>query len=980
MTTQIAEEDALTWASNINSEESSPLNSTNSPHCSDDFSAACTFVTTFTPSFHHTECPDENGFLPPILDTGATHCLLPLRWMTNEQASSCKKIHLHVASGSKVRALLHDNIIYCSTVTRPLISVGQMKSMLDLRFVWNDSSPLLLACSGGLKYVLLEATIFHNLPVITSHEMMTLLEAVHTFTATGSLWNAATWSEKLGHKLPLYHWSAPSHPIHLPHDDAAFTDDPQVMFSSMDAVDLLEAAIGDTPPLLSSSSQVVPLQLSSSSSDALPSSSVITFNIADHDPPTEDEQPKKERRAAHENGSSQSQNSLGTMQGKVRRRTRRRRTGQSSFTNSTLSTDVTSGSSTMDIASTIEKSTDHLCSTDCTHSSDFGCHTSSFTIDHESVQSSVRLLLDHRLPKARQRTNVVTPDYVPRGRLFGGYTTRGEGVTIASYRFPQVVSAIHDIASTRPPGFTDEPYLSAQVNASTSLPVHKDKNNHSFTWLIAFGNFSGGRLWIESPIGTHPPPNPRNAVERKLRGDYHDTHNTWICFDPQLYHALEEVTSGNRVSIALFTPKGWNKLTHNCMDELIDIGFYPPHSALSTDAGPTSSTAAASPNSIHTSSRATPTGSVATSTLTLADPLVRDVSSTSLLSSGACMDSSDLATSIFGPLPSEALTFNLPQPDDERTLQEWCSSELVSLPSTALPASDGTVMPLNQREQEELSNTFDQVTLLNQTCAVGAFKQKAQEKFIGQLGTSIGQLTLFTLTLPVPLPLQTMALPTSLVGALRLPGFPLLIDVRLLTSRGSVEVCDALERMVAFFESLQSEGFTITDSSRIKRLHSDRAGEFTAPYFERFLTNHKSIYHTFTSGYDPQANGTAERTVGLVKSLAARALATAQLDSSYWSYSVRYAAQSLLCHALQRHQRSLPFGSSVVAQELDHKNIKFPNSRTVTGRLLFWDHMQDQVSYILVPPGDDNIDFLVYRASIPARLPPAINIDELHWN
>ena len=166
--------------------------------------------------------------------------------------------------------------------------------MLDLRFVWNDSSPLLLACSGGLKYVLLEATIIHNLPVITSHEMMVLLEAIHEFTATCALWNAGTWSRKLGCKL--FHSSTPSHPIHLPHDDAAFTDDPQVMFSSMDTLDLLEAAIGDTSPLLSSSSQVVPLQLSSSSSDVLPSSSVITFNIADHDPPTEDEQPKKEGR------------------------------------------------------------------------------------------------------------------------------------------------------------------------------------------------------------------------------------------------------------------------------------------------------------------------------------------------------------------------------------------------------------------------------------------------------------------------------------------------------------------------------------------------------------------------------------------------------------------------------------------------------------------------------------------------------------
>ena len=34
------------------------------------------------------------------------------------------------------------------------------------------------------------------------------------------------------------------------------------------------------------------------------------------------------------------------------------------------------------------------------------------------------------------------------------------------------------------------------------------------------------------------------------------------------------------------------------------------------------------------------------------------------------------------------------------------------------------------------------------------------------------------------------------------------------------------------------------------------------------------------------------------------------------------------------------------------------------------------MSYILVPPGDDSIDPLAYRASIPARLPPAINIDE----
>ena len=36
---------------------------------------------------------------------------------------------------------------------------------------------------------------------------------------------------------------------------------------------------------------------------------VVTFNITDPDPPTEDEQPKKEEGAAHKKGSSQSHDS-----------------------------------------------------------------------------------------------------------------------------------------------------------------------------------------------------------------------------------------------------------------------------------------------------------------------------------------------------------------------------------------------------------------------------------------------------------------------------------------------------------------------------------------------------------------------------------------------------------------------------------------------------------------------------------------------
>ena len=128
---------------------------------------------------------------------------------------------------------------------------------------------------------------------------------------------------------------------------------------------------------------------------------------------------------------------------------------------------------------------------------------------------------------------------------------------------------------------------------------------------------------------------------------------------------------------------------------------------------------------------------------------------------------------------------------------------------------------------------------------------------------SIAQFTLYTLTLLVLLLSQMMALPIP-VGALRMPGFPLFIDVRNLTSKTSTEVCDELEKMVAFFESLQSEGFTIGETSRSKRVHSDRAGEqreLIAPYLARLLANRKTIHHSFTFCYDRQANGIAERTV-----------------------------------------------------------------------------------------------------------------------
>ena len=459
-----SQEDAHTWASDIELEEihfTNPFSSSNYPHSLSncDFATACTFYTTFNPCFRSSEQADENGLLPPILDTRATHCLLPLRWLTPDQRAFAKRIRLKVASGTSVRALLYNNLIYCKTVSRPLISVGQLKAMLDVRFIWSDSSPLLVACSGGLKYILVESAVIQHLPVISSHEMTVLLEALHDFTSTGTLWNAATWSQHLGRKLALFHWSAPTQ--RLPSDHASFTDDPQVMFSSM----ACDPSLEETPlppsvqifPLPSSSSSSSSRSLHAASSDALPSSSVFTYNLGDHDPPTEDEESTgdggERRNSVHrivadegatstrsdEEKSSDSQTH--TQSHLCHEKARVKKENRSNQTNDTVLANGTATSG-MDNAFALGKSKDKKVR--------FASHTTSHTTELGSVQSSVDILLQHKLPKARQRTNVVTQDYTPRGRLFGGYTTRGEGVTMASYRFPEVVFShpLHSCHST----------------------------------------------------------------------------------------------------------------------------------------------------------------------------------------------------------------------------------------------------------------------------------------------------------------------------------------------------------------------------------------------------------------------------------------------------------------------------------------------------------------------------------------------------
>ena len=153
--------------------------------------SACTFYTTFTPASNSTEPTDENGIFPqswiqePL--TAFFHCC-------GSPTSNRSHPRRFTSMWQVERALLYQNVICCATISCPLISVGQLKTMLELRMVWGDSSPSIHACSGGLRYILIEASIYHNLPVITLQETQVLLQAIGDFTRHGTLYNAATWS------------------------------------------------------------------------------------------------------------------------------------------------------------------------------------------------------------------------------------------------------------------------------------------------------------------------------------------------------------------------------------------------------------------------------------------------------------------------------------------------------------------------------------------------------------------------------------------------------------------------------------------------------------------------------------------------------------------------------------------------------------------------------------------------------------------
>ena len=367
----------------------------------------------------------DNPNKAPILDTGATRCLLHLSWMSEDVIEKAERIHLGVANGTRSRALLWNNIMYSPHTARPLISVGQLEAMLDLRLVWDDGPPMLLFCSSRIKYVLMKARVYHGLPIVSVEELKVLIDAIDDFTVTGKLWSYADWRDALGRDFEIF-------------GDSMRRDRPQTIDKEEENETLHTSRKGHD--MLCTSRKGPDVQDS-------PGKGV-----------------EIERETEIED------TECNTRKGKEKH-VRLKVTETEVDAVDQIPTDSIALDATPISRKGPLSSIDDVDNT-------IAQEASEISNDEMSEDDAKEIILNHPLPKARQRTNIVSDDYVPEGRLFGAFTTRGEGITQATFRFPLAVKALMKLASTREGPCADEGFLSAQVNSGVSLPVHKDKNNH----------------------------------------------------------------------------------------------------------------------------------------------------------------------------------------------------------------------------------------------------------------------------------------------------------------------------------------------------------------------------------------------------------------------------------------------------------------------------------------------------------------------
>lgn len=141
-------------------------------------------------------------------------------------------------------------------------------------------------------------------------------------------------------------------------------------------------------------------------------------------------------------------------------------------------------------------------------------------------------------------------------------------------------------------------------------------------------------------------------------------------------------------------------------------------------------------------------------------------------------------------------------------------------------------------------------------------------------------------------------------------------------SRASANLMEAVARMVT---KLRYYGLPV------KRLHSDRAREFTAKRARQWALD-RGILRTFTDGSSWKMNGRAEAEVGFMKRLTNTLIKGTGIEEKLWPLAARHAGERRWRTQLQAMDYPVrplrPFGSKAMA------NVKPGTTGRRTGRFI----------------------------------------------
>lgn len=196
-----------------------------------------------------------------------------------------------------------------------------------------------------------------------------------------------------------------------------------------------------------------------------------------------------------------------------------------------------------------------------------------------AVQRALDLI---ELPSSANRTNVIPNGQTEvQGLLMGLYSYGGTlGVSAATTAHPQLckllVSALRAIDA-------DFPFTSIQLNFNYASRPHVDKNNLGVSYIVGFGGYEGGELWLEDKdAGDKAVSCTLDAEDYDVSAYYpagssyvgriEDINNNWTQFDGNKLHCTQPF-SGSRYSVIFFTCDQYRKVPDDVRASLRDAGI-----------------------------------------------------------------------------------------------------------------------------------------------------------------------------------------------------------------------------------------------------------------------------------------------------------------------------------------------------------------------------------------------------------------------